>query len=276
MHTVGRACAEASKWMRRAAMLLDVAAATIAVLGLSGARASPSWTAVGALALAISAALLRARATVVRERGLEARRQSLHAFAGTQEIAAVDVVDAESRVGAWGARLRTGISDDISAYYDPKAGAGPHRLRELVAYSAHFSRRLLERQALAAGAVAAVLLVVGLLALFGLIISPPGLAQQGPIFDAVLGTLLGVFCVRAAHHAFDSWRAALQIRPLAIQLTAPRELGRADIDAVVTKYELQVQTAPEPWTAIYVAMKPTLEREWSGIRAELPTKGIEP
>lgn len=259
--------------MRRGALALDGGAAIVAVATLGAATETPTWVPVIALAVAVGAALLRARASVIRDRGLDARRESLRAFAMGDDVPAAHAVGAEARAGWRARRLFAETADDIDAYYAPVAVPGIDRLRELSAYAAHFTSRLLGLQAVVGFVVALVLGVVGALSVFGLIIEMPAPTVSKPVFDAVLGTVLGVLCVRSAAHVFDSWRAHAQMRAIADELGAPRKLPRSEIEELATKYELQVRTAPEPWTLIYEALKSTLEREWSDIRRELPRKG---
>jgi hypothetical protein len=147
--------------------------------------------------------------------------------------------------------------------------AGDDRLREMYAYSAFFSWRLLRLYAWISAASGVVLVSAGVATMYVLAVRPPSPVSRDAVLELLCVILFGLLAVRSGSIAIVAARSASLSKWCLDRLAnVPLPVGEGLAELVLT-YEIERSRDPDPPTTLYLMRRVGLQEEWGDQRRGL-------
>lgn len=267
VHSLFRGAAEFAKSLRFYALLMELAAAVISLVGILGpANLKSPWLPLLLLGLTALSTVLRAAAGQFGAYSHRCRKISLRAFSFGREVDHLTVLllddDAPPLVDRFVSKLPAQSLDD---YYEPTCPPGESRLAELYAHSAFYTWRLLRVYGFLLGALGIVVFVGSSAVIYWLASDAASSADRKSVLEAICTVILVLLSVRALDMAWSALSSSWSVRSIEnTLLTVPRGEALTDL---VDSYDIETARAPSPPTIIYRLRRNSLASKWYARRA---------
>ncbi|MBN8626040.1 MAG: hypothetical protein J0M17_11165 [Planctomycetes bacterium] len=272
VHQYFRGASEVTKKLRFVALFGDLAAATIAVLGVWGFIATKSgWLPLLTLLIATIGIGLRTYASSVRSFALSCRKSSIRAFALDEDLDPIALTNLQEQLpplALWFAKKLP--ASNLEEYYEPTVAVGTGRLCELYAHSAFYTRRLARIYGFTVTASAVLVFVASFAMLYHLAMDD-GITKN--VREAVVATICSTIFVlifaRLVQLAFACLNSVKSMRRIENELLKKPKANA--LRELVDEYDIERASSPDVPTAIYKLRRNYLQRQWH-IRRTVFTK----
>jgi len=267
VHKKFRGASEVAKAARIGALVIDLAAASLACLGIFGVYKSP-WMPLALLFGAVLAVGCRSFASSVRSFAQRCRRASLRAFCFDDDVDIVTesntTVDAPF-ASSWFATRVPAVN--MEEYYEPVCPPGENRLRELYAHSAFYTWQMLRTHSKVVGVLAICVFVLSFCVIYGLATDPPEPSTRNAVLEALCTIILVLLCVQAVERASEAASSAREARQ--IEESPLRKPMGKELLEIADAYDIERAAGPDVPTTLYRIYRNGLQQQWHNRRKAL-------
>lgn len=270
VHQLFRGSAELSKTYRSVAFVCEFLAAAIALQGILTSVTLIAWRPFIVLLLLVISVAARLVAERYASFAEQCRRLSIRAYAKGEDLP-VRTSSLLRNDAPWSAsrRARTLPASKLDDYYEPRFPVGEARLRELYAYSAFYTSRLLRATKWLYALASVVLLVGSATVLVALLTSETEASRREAMLEVLFPVVLGIIALRCIEVFVACLTSETMTRSIADALIddpLPRDEKLLDL---VQEYDFGRVGAPAPPTLLYRLWRKALDAEWSHRRGAL-------
>ena len=264
VHRLFRGAGEYVKIFHGLALLMDLAAAFVAIDGLvSDPALERDWEPLLVVLFALLGMVLRILAAPLDALAHQCRRLALHAYAFDREVDPAALSEVESRSSRlFESRAARLPARTLEEYYQPNCPPGPQRLREIYAHSAFYNWRLQRTQAWVAGILGSLLMVAVVTVTYILMVEPLQPGERALLIHGFYSIALAFFGLRALHRTVRSNASAAAMERLARSFIAlPLPIDDA-LNGLILEYEVERARMPPIPTQLYRVRRDWLEKQW--------------